>query len=244
MKNDETDKLEDNAKGLIDIILSCSLRKAYIDELFTRKIKKEIINPTSINQFEVEGINALKYILFLDFAQSIANVTYDDDDKSVSIKNIMKKLQRDDIKMYYLSKRTEIDINKIDIDTDSDSNTDKYFIELLTEDKKKHYDDVYNDLIKTWDIINEKAEYLKLKTLRDKVISHYELKNNNGKRRLIEISDIGVHWQTCIDLFNGIFPMTVNIYSFIFGSYYKLGNIITLQSNWAKSISDHFMESI
>ena len=145
-----------------------------------------------------------------------------------------------EFKEHYLKKVANIDTNRIDVVEDSDS--DDYILHIMKEKTIMHYNTLYDRVLKTWKDINADAEFEKMRNIRDKIMSHNEIKSFEGKRRLFALSDIKVNWKDSIRLFESILKMTVDIYGFVFRSYYKLDNIINMQGNWAKALSQYLLK--
>ena len=239
MKTDDVQRFEKSSRSLIDIILACGLRKAYVEEFLGKRLQKELDDVVA-NPHAMEAMNALRLILLMDFVQSLANATFDIDRRSVSIHNIMSKLERADYKRYYLSKRSDIDAGSTD---SRPKNVGRHDTSLKDyEDKVERYRSLHDQIQTKWKTIKDDPAFADIKKIRNKVIAHFELNNTDPNAKLVELSDIGMNWRDSLRLFDAILDLSVDIYAFVLGSHYVLKNVLQLQRNWAQSISSCLVE--
>lgn len=240
---EEIRKIQDTTRILINVLIDCSLRKSYAEQLKVLK-PNERYSAYGYKGRELEGIIGLRYIIYLDYIQSLMNMVFDSDDRVSSIKNIAEKLKKKEIKEYFLEERnkTKIDYSILPNENAEYNESDEYWDAFLQQQQWQHYIDLYNNIIKNYSIIESNSRFHELKSIRDKIVSHYEISRKDDTARLYQIDDMDISWNDIEKLYEIANKLIIDVYGFIFGSYYELRNVFKTQNDMACSIINKFQD--
>lgn len=146
--------------------------------VFCELIDNDRLNNSINHTYEAHVVQTLRLQLFRVLIVDLWGCVFDDDNRTGSVRSILKELRRDNfaldaLKAYY----SDTECLEISFSGDISEDEKKYQVEIL----KKHYiEDQINLINREWDSIDRESNLLdnvqakRLKWLRHKIIVHYE----------------------------------------------------------------------
>jgi hypothetical protein len=129
------------------------------------------------------GLLVLREALLLGLTDDLMVLTQDRDDRTASLVNIVRLLQSPDLK-----EATKADFCKSFGSTDQERNRER------SQRQAAEFDALWLSVVKgTDDLVNSEIGK-KLKNIRDKVSSHYEMTSSGEEPRPLEIADFDFKW--------------------------------------------------
>ncbi|MGP6422106.1 AbiU2 domain-containing protein [Pseudomonas putida] len=187
----QLEKLEAHASHLLDAFIKLRQRYSILEPLL---FDKTVVSTLGSGKRAV-GFSILKDSLFLSCAQDIAKLTLDDDTRTPSLKNIIRALADDALRLTLREQFAAWEIPQEDDETESEILEALRRIELREEAQRgAQFDDLYCEAIGLWSVLSDSSTIKSFRTIRDKVTAHTEVHLVVDKYRLVDIGTLGIKW--------------------------------------------------
>jgi len=196
---DQVTKLQAYTDHLLSCLLGLKEKYAFLRPmLFDEEVVKYYGNGERYRGFE-----SIKYSLFYACAQDLARLALDTDKRTPSIAGIISPLQANPKLLEDLCNRYS-SWGYVVPETDDDEMrlALEQHLAKETEERRKKFYEMYNELNISWESFNNKLSTNAFKTIRDKLTAHLELHlAADGVYRTTDIATLGLKWR---DLEDGI----------------------------------------
>ena len=187
----QTEKLEAYASHLLDAFIKLRQRYAILEPMLFDKT----VVVTAGSGKRSMGFNILKDSLFLSCAQDIAKLTFDDDQRTPSLNNIIRALIDDTLRGTLRQQFVTWEIPLGDDETDSEILEAIKRMELREQAQRgSQFDDLYCEATGLWSALSDSSTIKSFRTIRDKVTAHTEVHLVVDKYQLVDIGTLGIKW--------------------------------------------------
>ena len=188
-------KLIRKLQGHTDQMLGCFIglkeKYAFLEPML---FQREVVEKYSKGQ-KFRGFNAIKYSLFYDCVQDLTKLSLDADERTPSIKNIMDSLEKNKAVLRQLCETFSQWGNPIREDEDEDMKEALKKYQLKEQERlRTEFYNLYNKTCSDWNSFKYQKYMCGLKTIRDKLTAHLELRLVDGQYRLTDMSRLGLKW--------------------------------------------------
>lgn len=141
------------------------------------------------------GYQVLKRSLLLSCAQDIAKLTMDDDERTPSLRNLVRSLT-DDVLRATLRERFAVwKIPSIEEETDPEIVAALRRMEAREEaERRAQFDELYCKATDSWARLSTNSTVKGFMTIRDRVSAHTEVRYVADKYQFVDISKLGLKW--------------------------------------------------
>ena len=187
------------------------------------------------------GIQFLRLELYLAFLLALSNVISDSDDRAASICNIIRHAHKPKAKEL-LRRAFTAPMSKdriVFVGGFSDKSKDIYVQNKIADYQTEHedlFDKNFDQVIEAASKLLESKLVKKVRDVRDKTISHYEMRSNDGHMKLVSIEDLGLKWDDGITLYRKTKPIMENLGLYIRSTGYAFDFSEEDQTRLGKSI--------
>ena len=184
----QIEKLQAHAEHLLDAFLILIERYAILKPML---FSEDVFRQHGSGK-KARGFEALRKSLFLECAQDIANITFDNHDRTLTIKNLIDAL-RDNNLVEELREKYTI------WHTPSYEDQDPLVIATLRKmkerekaNREKDFDRLYSELQEKWVLLSECRSMNAFSTIRNKMSAHIEIQYIADKYQFVGLSDRGL----------------------------------------------------
>lgn len=170
------------------------------------------------------GLNLLNITLYFDLIRELAAFTLDNDKRSPSIKNILQLLESD-----ILSNHLKIEFCKplqVQWINDMDEDSKKFWEEKHAEKEQAEKSQLFDNSLSTarnrFKSLRASDLYKRIKNARNKLIAHYEMRNDGETPRMLDPTDIGLKWGDVEEYFDQVKPIITDLILIISNEGYAL----------------------
>jgi AbiU2 len=136
------------------------------------------------------GFNILRNSLFLSCAQ----LAMDDDERTPSIRNLMRSVTDEKLRADFRSRYANWVISPITgEDPEILAALQKMQVKVNTE-RGEHFDQLYYEMTELWSQLSTSSEIKAFQTIRDKVSAHTEIRFSADKYQFVDVSKLGLKW--------------------------------------------------
>ena len=181
------------------------LRPMNVDEKLVARISRENRGA---------GFDTIRHVLYWNLIQELVKIVADDDCRVPSIHNLRRQFEDGGVKAVFQKKYSAWGSNT----KESDPSDTKEFWKCKSleheQSRENEFDSLYDKAM------NESAELLSsaalsgMKTVRDKLLAHNELKLQNGSYQFVDIRSFGLKYgderallEKATDIFNSFFAL-------------------------------------
>lgn len=221
-----------------------------IEKYFIIHQNKSLLEPAVYNEKIVKrynsnsagnGLEALRFALYIGAVSDIKTLLFDKDSRSASINNICEKLKNDQIVRTLRVDYCEPPrIRSIFCDGEPDSalkeKLENRFKQEEIERLEKEFDETLPKTLKMFDDLSKSDLAKRICEARDKAISHYEIKNVNGERKLNRVEDFRLTWGDLSELLDNTKNIIFNLNLVLRASSYDMESRL----NFNEDISNSF----
>lgn len=204
----QVEKIRAHAGHLLDAFLQLRQRYALLHPmLFLEDVPK-----TRGSGKQQRGFIALRFSLFLSCTQDIANLSFDEDHRTPSIKNLLSKL--DDQLLCLELRENYSQRHNLSVESETDPLVVGALNEINKREEIERLVQFDQTLIETRSLWHEfkGSPYLKaIQTIRDKVAAHTEIQFVSGNYQLVDISSLGLKWSEIQTVINKMQHLVENL---------------------------------
>lgn len=223
-------------KKIVDLYFLCNQQYLLLKPLMEDKSIYSIWDHSE----GTEGVSVLRLIMWQSLLSQIYGILFDQDNRSVSLSNVMKGLENENLacearKIFC----TPTGVTPIIIDGTKED--EDRIIKQVQQEDVKHKESVFD---KTLSEIKEKYSKLidsplveRIKSLRDKIIAHSELKfsEEDGSRRLYNPRDFSASWRDIENLLEISPHIIFKANLLVTNSSYQVDSFVTHNENVART---------
>ena len=187
----EIEKIQGHASHLLDSFINLRQKYAMLKPMLHNK---SVVETKGSKQFYM-GFNIIKNTLFLSCAQDIANICSDKYPNSLSIKNLISKLENEAL-------RNELkDIHSIPskpINDDEDPQIIEIIKQMLVNERielREQFDKNYLELQTLWIELSTSAALEAFTKIRKKVAAHTDVIYTDNEYKLLDIKSLNLKWE-------------------------------------------------
>lgn len=187
----QIEKLEAHASHLLDAFIKLRQRYSILEPML---LDKTVVATLGSGK-RAAGFRILKDSLFLSCAQDIAKLTLDDDTRTPSLKNIIRALADDALRLPLRKQFAAWEIPQEEDETEPEILEALRRIELREEAQRgAQFDDLYCEATDLWSALADSSTIKSFRTIRDKVSAHTEVHLVVDKYQLVDIGTLGIKW--------------------------------------------------
>ncbi|MBT4945429.1 MAG: hypothetical protein HON27_04595 [Candidatus Marinimicrobia bacterium] len=217
-------KIQSFTEIMINKFIDSRLKWAFIVPILH---DQAVIDNLKIRPNGAFGIQFLRIELYLSFLQALANLISDSDKRSASIENIIGLTKKPGAKQLLresftkpMSKESFVFVGEY-----SQQWKDQHVSRKIKEykaDNESLFDNKFDKVIATAESFLDSQMVEKLKSIRDKTISHYEVRPNDGEYKLMAIEDFGLTWDDGIKIYKATRPIVEDLGLYIRSTGYAI----------------------
>ncbi len=197
----QIEKLQSHASHLLDAFIILKERYSILHPmLFNKDVAQSFGSGERSRGFEV-----LRHSLLLSCAQEIAKLSFDGDERTPSIRNLVCKLEdeplRQDLRSQFSAWATPLIAGEEDSEI---IEALKIWEQQETFNRIEQFDKFYQSTIEKWEALQTSRAMAGFRTIRDRVTAHSEVQYVADKYRFVDISELGI---TMGDLMSAIDQM-------------------------------------
>ena len=187
----QSEKLEAHASHLLDAFIRLLERYAMLEPmLFDPEVPKQRGSGA-----QARGFLTLRHSLFLSCAQDIAKLTLDSDNRTPSIKSLMKTLDDPDLCKVLREKYAIWVIPSVEAETDPEISAALERMELREQaERRVQFDEILENAKRNWSTLEVEPYLSGFLTIRDKVSAHTEVLLVADKYQFVDIGTLGIKW--------------------------------------------------
>jgi hypothetical protein len=186
----QVQKLEAHASHLLDAFILLRERYAMLDPMLFDKGVVE----TRGAKGRARGFNVLLHSLFLSCAQDVAKLSMDDDERTPSIRNLVRALADDGLRGEFCKRYANWAISPVrETDPEILAALEKMQVKDQAE-RGKRFDELYCELTELWARLSTSTALKAFQTVRDKVSAHVEVRYSADKYQFVDVSTLGLKW--------------------------------------------------
>lgn len=173
------------------------------------------------------GIKFLRLELYLSFLQTLSNVISDSNKRAASISNIIRHVKKNGTKDLLRSAFSAPMSRErfVFVGGFSEEWKDRHVsrkIQEYQEENETLFDKNFDQVINSAEAFLESVLVSKVRNVRNKTISHYELRSDDGQLRLFSIEDLGLTWDDGINLYRTAKPIIEDLGLYIRSTGYAI----------------------
>lgn len=173
------------------------------------------------------GIQFLRMELYLSFLQALANLISDSDKRSASLKNIVDLAKKPNAKQLLresftkpMSKENFIFVGEYSQEWKDHHISRK--IKEYSEENEALFDLKFDKVISTAESFLASHMVNRLESIRDKTISHYEVRPDGSEYKLMAIEDFGLTWDYGIEVYEATRPIVEDLGLYVRSTGYAI----------------------
>jgi hypothetical protein len=186
----QIEKLEAYASHLLDAFILLRERYAMLAPML---FDSEVIDRHGSKE-RGRGFNILLNSLFLSCAQDIAKLAMDDDDRTASIRNLVRAMTDEQLRATLRSRYVNWANTPI---SEVDPEILAALKKMQAKDRRErgeHFDELYCEVNTLWAKLSTCSDMKAFQKIRDKVSAHTEIQFHADKYQFVEISKLGLEW--------------------------------------------------
>jgi len=186
----QIEKLQAHSSHLLDGFLGLREKYAMLEPML---FDIEVVTEHGSNQRK-RGFTILRNTLFLSCVQDIAKLSLDSDNNAPSIKNIIKALESEVLRLELRKQFASWKMPSIgENDPAIIENLQK--LELQKEEQRRtEFDTNYSQLLGLWNQLAASSILDAFRIIRNKLSAHMDIHYVDGSYKLLDISTFGVNW--------------------------------------------------
>lgn len=186
----QIEKLEAYAGHLLDAFILLRERYALLHPML---FDKDVVARHGAKD-RARGFNILMKSLFLSCAQDIAKLSMDDAERTASIHNLVKPLTDERLRAELRARYARWAISPIkEGDQEVLAALQKMQVKEHCE-RGEHFDTLYCETTELWAKLSTAPEMKALRTIRDKISAHAEVRYSADQYQFVDVSKLGLKW--------------------------------------------------
>ncbi|MCX8789130.1 AbiU2 domain-containing protein [Vibrio parahaemolyticus] len=170
------------------------------------------------------GLELMRITMYLDIVRELAAISFDRGNTSPSIFNILELISSkpllEALKRNYCKPTTITWVN--DVDPESRAFWEERHKERDLGDKSQRFDEHYHKAKKLFSELKGKALHHKIRNVRNKLVAHYEMRQDGTEPRLADPKDFNLKWGDVESYFEELKPIIVELVLLISNEAYAL----------------------
>lgn len=187
----QIEKLEGHASHLLDAFIQLRERYSLLEPmLFDKQVPK-----LRGSGRQTRGFMTLRHSLFLSCAQDIAKLSFDNDKRTPSIKNLMAELDDPSLTSSLRERFAVWHLPSVEGEADPEIIAALKRMELREQNERRtQFDEILAAGRTTWNKLATSDYMSSFLTIRDKVTAHTEIQNVADKYQPVDIGRLGIKW--------------------------------------------------
>ncbi|WP_290699180.1 hypothetical protein [Amphritea sp.] len=191
-------------------------------------LKDENIYSRWDHSYGVDGVNVIRIALYTRIISELHSILFDNDKKSGSIKNVIVGLQDKGV-IKELRKRFCSPSGVNVVGEYSESETQRIIENIQLEDikrKEEAFDRILPEVITSYENLETSELAVRIKTARDKIYAHKEIRTIDGERKYYDASDLGLQYDDAEQLIGEAKKLIFNANILLTNSSYSLDSFL------------------
>ncbi|BAN34287.1 hypothetical protein SCD_n00438 [Sulfuricella denitrificans skB26] len=187
----QIEKLEGHTSHLLDAFIRLRERYALLEPmLFDQQVPK-----LRGAGRQARGFLTLRHSLFLSCAQDIAKLSFDSDERTPSIKNLMAALDDSSLTSSLRERFAVWHLPSVEEETDPEIVAVLRRMKLREQDERRtQFDEILAAGRTTWNELATSGHMSGFLTIRDKITAHTEVQHVADKYQPVDIGNLGIKW--------------------------------------------------
>jgi len=209
-------KLDGHIRKCFDLLVVAHTQHAILQPMLGNQKLLDKIG----REGKVRGFDSIRFTLYWSLVQSLVNIVADDDCRVPSILNFRKHFADAQVKEL-LKENFSVWPSSITKDSYADELKDflKQTDKQEEDERRQIFDSRYDKVMKQSEELLNSTALVSMKTIRDKIVSHNELKFFGGSYKFVEPNDYGLKYGDEKEIlekgtlvFDDFFALTTQIY--------------------------------
>jgi AbiU2 len=230
MTKELVEKLKGHTDHVLGLYLLLAEKYALIDPMF---FGKRVVRRFGVAE-RARGFDLIRKAVYFGCLQDLANICFDQHDKTPSISKLVGKLRLLEIQKLLRDNYSQYPINMKNSDPNIRASLQKYRAQQEAK-LAERFDRELKSLIRRWDRFATTPRARAFESIRDKITAHFELEKTDGVYGYVPVSRFDLRWSDLRRTITELRPIVEILNSLIRNAGMDVKSTIAQHNRYGKS---------